>query len=46
MILYGVKHLGTLKGAYKNINVDIILASQMLKNDNMFRLNSITMKMN
>lgn len=42
--LYGVKHVGILKGACKNINVDIILASQLLKNDNMFKFNNIAMK--
>ena len=42
--LYGVKQVGILKGAHKNINVHIILASQLLKNDNMFKFNNSTMK--
>jgi hypothetical protein len=43
--LYGVKQVGILKGVYKNINVDINLASHLLKNDNMFKFNNIAMKM-
>lgn len=41
----GSNRLGISKGAYKNINVDKILTSELLKNDNLFKFNNITVKM-
>lgn len=43
-MLYGVNQVGIVKNAYKNINLDIILTSQLLKNDNMFKFSNTAMK--